>query len=128
MKLLCFLVVASIFLAIGCSQDTAKSSNSGSSSPPASVDSHAHASEGLHHGTLIELGNEKYHAELVHDEQSVTIYILDRAATKAIPIDAAEVTIILSTMASLLNTSFLRARMRTIQLVNPRGTLSKMLN
>jgi hypothetical protein len=42
---------------------------------------------------LIELGNEEFHAELVHDETSVTIYILDSAAKTAVPVDAQEVAI-----------------------------------
>ena len=44
-------------------------------------DDHAHPSEGPHHGSLIELGNEDYHGELVHDHAtgSVTIYLLDSA-------------------------------------------------
>lgn len=54
---------------------------------------HAHPSEGPHHGDLIELGNEEYHAELVHTEEAVTIYILDGAAKTAVSIDAAEVVI-----------------------------------
>ena len=29
---------------------------------------HGHASEGPHHGHLIELGEEEYHAELTHDD------------------------------------------------------------
>lgn len=61
--------------------------------PPATVDAHAHPSEGPHHGSLIELGNEEYHAELVHDDKSVTIYVLDAAAKTAVPIDATEVKI-----------------------------------
>ncbi|EMI15290.1 putative secreted protein [Rhodopirellula maiorica SM1] len=61
--------------------------------PPATADVHAHPSEGPHHGSLVELGNEEYHAEVVHDEKSVTVYILDSAAKKAVPIDASEVTI-----------------------------------
>ena len=31
---------------------------------------HDHPSEGPHHGSLIELGKEAYHAELVHDEKT----------------------------------------------------------
>jgi hypothetical protein len=56
---------------------------------------HAHPGEGPHGGSLIELGNEEYHAELVHDDAAgtVTIYILDSAAKAAVPIDAGEVTI-----------------------------------
>lgn len=66
--------------------------------PPATIESgheHAHASEGPHGGGLIELGNEEYHAELVHDDAAgtVTVYILDSAAKSAVPIDATEVTI-----------------------------------
>lgn len=57
-------------------------------------DEHAHALEGPHHGHIVELGNEAYHAELVHGaEGGVTIYILDSTATKPVPIDATEVTI-----------------------------------
>ena len=53
---------------------------------------HAHPSEGPHHGSLIELGREDYHAELVHDEKTHTImiYILDAAALKAVPIAATQ--------------------------------------
>lgn len=54
---------------------------------------HAHPTEGPHHGSLIELGNEEYHAELVHDAESVTIYILDAAAKVAVPISSANITI-----------------------------------
>lgn len=55
----------------------------------------AHAEVGPHSGSLIELGKEEYHAELVHDEKAgtVTFYILDGAGKKAVPIDAAEVVV-----------------------------------
>ena len=54
---------------------------------------HAHPTEGPHHGSLIELGKEDYHAELVHDDKTdtVTIYILDGTAAKAVPIPAKQV-------------------------------------
>jgi hypothetical protein len=61
--------------------------------PPATVDAHAHPSHGPHEGELIELGNEEFHAELLHDAKSVTIYILDAAAKTAVPIEATEITI-----------------------------------
>lgn len=55
---------------------------------------HAHPSEGPHHGDLVELGNEEYHAEITHsDKGEVTVYVLDSGATKSVPIDATEVTI-----------------------------------
>ena len=61
--------------------------------PPATVDIHSHPIEGPHHGMLIELGKEEYHAELVHDDKSVTIYILDSGAKESVPIDAQELVI-----------------------------------
>lgn len=61
--------------------------------PPATVDAHAHPSEGPHHGALVELGNEEFHAEIVHASDTVTVYILDSSATKPVPIDAPDVTI-----------------------------------
>jgi hypothetical protein len=69
------------------------SDNSAALHPSAQIDDHAHASEGPHHGTLIELGNEEYHAELIHDETTVTVFLLDSSAAKISPIDANELTI-----------------------------------
>ena len=54
---------------------------------------HVHPTEGPHHGELIELGNEEYHAEILHDDRSVTIYILDHTATTQVPIHATEIVI-----------------------------------
>lgn len=49
---------------------------------------HAHPKEGPHHGSLIELGKEAYHAELVHDDttDTVTVYLLDADAENAVAI------------------------------------------
>ena len=55
---------------------------------------HDHAHEGPHGGHLIELGEEEYHGEWTHDEGGkVTVYILDGAAKKTVPISADHVTI-----------------------------------
>ncbi len=83
--------------ASGCTGESA-STGPETSAPPDTVDTHAghdHPSEGPHRGDLIELGNEEYHAELLHDEEAgtVTIYVLDGAATAQVPIDATEITI-----------------------------------
>ena len=80
----------------GCSDEN--STGPETAGPPNTVDSHdghAHPTEGPHHGDLIELGNEEYHAEILHDEDAgtVTIYVLNGAATEQVPIDATEVTI-----------------------------------
>ncbi len=54
---------------------------------------HGHAEEGPHHGHLIELGEEEYHAELTHDEatKKVSIYLLDKTAKVAVPIADREI-------------------------------------
>ena len=56
---------------------------------------HEHAELGPHGGQLIELGDDEYHAELLHDEQThtVTIYVLDGKAAETVPISAPEVAI-----------------------------------
>lgn len=55
-------------------------------------DEHDHPTTGPHGGSLIELGAEEYHAELVHDEKAgtISIYLLDAAAKNAVAIEAAE--------------------------------------
>ncbi len=67
-----------------------------SSPPPETAHAdHGHPSHGPLGGALIELGNEEYHAELVHDAAAdeVSIYILDAAAKSAAPIEATEIVI-----------------------------------
>lgn len=56
---------------------------------------HGHADHGPHEGSLIELGEEEYHAELVHDEATgeVTIWLLDGAAKEPVAIEAGEIMI-----------------------------------
>jgi hypothetical protein len=59
---------------------------------------HNHPTEGPHHGDLVELGNEEFHAEIVHDDAAgtVTAYILDSSAKLAVPISATELAVNLS--------------------------------
>lgn len=58
-------------------------------------DEHAHEVEGPHGGHIIELGSEKLHAELTHDEAThkVSVYILGSDVKTAAPIAAKEVNI-----------------------------------
>lgn len=75
---------------VGCNNKPGKST----SKPDAG--GHAdHPSEGPHHGHLIELGNEEYHAEMLddHDTGKLTIYILDAAAKKEVLVAIDAVTI-----------------------------------
>lgn len=80
------LSVCGVLLAGGCGTDAAKPK-------PAEHEAHEHGAgghpeEGPHHGQLIELGKEEYHAELVHDDavHKITIYLLDGAAKQNVAI------------------------------------------
>ena len=90
---------------LGCSSSTEESTEestttpkSPAASPPVAAGPYAHSTHGPHQGSLIELGNEQYYAELIHDEdaETVTIYILDASAKTAVPIEATELMINLS--------------------------------
>lgn len=83
------LMAACSFSLSGCGPKTAPNATTES----VEVDPHDHPHEGPHHGTLVELGDEEYHAEVVHDAQSVTVYVLDASAKQAVAIDAKELTI-----------------------------------
>ncbi len=91
------ILATSTFLMTGCSQTAEESTQQTTMNdlPPDTVEMDDHPSEGPHHGGLIELGKEEYHAELVHDEDAgqVAIYVLDGSAKTAVPIEAKEVTI-----------------------------------
>ena len=58
-------------------------------------DAHDHSTEGPHGGHLVELGNEEYHAELLHDEaaHSVTVHLLDAAGKQPVAVPLPEVTL-----------------------------------
>ena len=90
------LLVAAVAVSFsGCNQasptadkDTGKNGHEGHDH------AHDHAHEGPHGGHLIELGEEEYHGEWTHDESGkITVYILDGAAKKTVPIAAEKVTI-----------------------------------
>jgi hypothetical protein len=89
----CALVAIYLLCAGGCSQSPVDATSARNAT--ADAHNHAHAEEGPHGGHIIELGTEKHHAELTHDEQShsVGVYILDGAAKQAAPITAESVTI-----------------------------------
>ncbi|MBY0587201.1 hypothetical protein K2X85_08495 [bacterium] len=84
---------------VGCSNEakptTTKEKPATTPATDEHADEHAHPSHGPHGGDLIELGDEEYHAEFVHDEKTsdVTIYFLDAAVKNAVAIDATEIVI-----------------------------------
>ncbi len=91
-------LVATLLFAGCTSNDPADTAATGNTATAGSDDhdhDHAHPSHGPHGGDLIELGNEEYHGEVVHDEKAgtVTIYLLDSHAEKAVAIAAEEITI-----------------------------------
>ena len=56
---------------------------------------HEHPTEGPHGGHLIELGDEEYHVELLHDENThtVTVHLLDGPAKQTVAVPLAEITL-----------------------------------
>lgn len=54
---------------------------------------HGHGAHGPNGGDLVELGQDEYHAEVVHGAGKVTVFVLDSTAKEPVAIDAAEVTI-----------------------------------
>ena len=56
---------------------------------------HDHAHDGPHGGTLVELGSEDIHAELVVDESAkrIDVYVLGADAETASPVESAEVSL-----------------------------------
>ena len=85
--------------AVGCGGKTekpvAKDSHDHSKDKPGEHQDGGHPEVGPHKGHLIELGKEEFHAELTHDDatKTVTIYLLDAKAVKAVPIAAKELTL-----------------------------------
>ena len=62
-------------------------------SPPPALDVHDHPSHGPHGGELIEIGKASFHGELLHDENQVTIYVLDANAKESVAIDSPQLTV-----------------------------------
>lgn len=65
--------------------------------PAAKAAAPDHVEVGPHKGTLIELGEEEYHAEFVVDEKThgVSIFLLDGAAKNYVAIPSKEITVTL---------------------------------
>jgi hypothetical protein len=85
------LLVATLVLMVGCEYKKASKINSKLRDASARAQhgaGHDHADEGPHGGTLVEWGEGAYHAEVTFDPVSkqATVYILDKEATKTVPI------------------------------------------
>jgi len=96
---LAFSIAALTFALTGCpSQST--SNGSGDSDHGHDHDhgdghDHDHSAHGPHEGTILELGDEEYHAEWTRDDETglVTVYVLDDDMSDAVPITAEQITI-----------------------------------
>ncbi len=94
-------LVIAVFAAQGCNdgpdapQTAAHDTHDGSDHSDHGHDEHAHPTEGPHHGMLVELGNEEYHAEIVHDDAAatLTVYLLDSAGKEAVMSESPEVVV-----------------------------------
>jgi len=86
------MLITGLLLSAGCKPTAPVQSQGQREAPEKHEDAHAEA--GPHDGHLIELGEEEYHAELVHDDaaKSVTIYLLDSSAKSPVPIEEAQLT------------------------------------
>lgn len=92
------LAVAALFLLAGCGSDSSQTPADQphqEPSPTAQEPGGAHPSEGPHGGHLIVLGNEAYHAELLHDEQThtVTVHLLDATGKQPVSAPQTEITV-----------------------------------
>ncbi len=93
----CWLWPLVVLVMTGCAEEHADQPST-TTAPAAHQPADAHPTQGPHAGALIELGQEEYHAELVHDEASnlVTIYVWDAGIKHPVPIEAGELIVNLS--------------------------------
>jgi hypothetical protein len=79
---------------IGCKSSTDSTKNKNGDDHGHDHD-HDHAHGGLFGGHILELGKEEYHAEWTDDAATgkVTVYILDSAMKKEVPIEAEKIAI-----------------------------------
>lgn len=82
------LSLSSVVMLAGCGQPATDAGKAGKTAPDAGH-AHDHPDEGPHHGHLVELGEEEFHAELVHDDAGgkLIVYLLDKAAKGAVAAD-----------------------------------------
>ncbi|MFG0263949.1 MAG: hypothetical protein ACF8AM_02200 [Rhodopirellula sp. JB055] len=92
------LIALACVFAVGCGAKSPAESQSPSdidlvASNGMPSESHGHPENGPNGGELIELGKEAFHLEMLHDDQSVTLNVLDSAATETVVIEASELTV-----------------------------------
>lgn len=94
-------IVLAAFATTGCGSG---SQNAGSAGKPGAAQTepgaagghdhdHDHGHTGPHHGDLVELGDDEYHAEVVHAQDEVAVYLLGPDAKTSVPIEATELVV-----------------------------------
>ncbi len=80
---------------VGCNGGSSEYKPAGELPQTADDHAHDHSAEGPHHGALVELGEEEYHAEIVVDGKTHTlrVYLLGPDARSAVTTAATELTI-----------------------------------
>ncbi|MCC9599545.1 hypothetical protein LOC67_03155 [Stieleria sp. JC731] len=96
------IALLSIVALVGCNGGSAKTEVDDSpivmDELPPGLDSHDHGAHehpehGPHGGELVELGQEAYHIEFIHDDEDVEMFILDGAAESEVAIAAETLTV-----------------------------------
>jgi hypothetical protein len=95
--LVAFSVAFSGLMMVGCGSTADKSAKPDAKKEGHDHDhDHDHAHHGPHGGDIAGVGDEQYHVEWTHDDDSgkVTLYVLDGAAKKEVPITASELVLV----------------------------------
>lgn len=100
MKITSFLSLIAVLSLVGCQPSAENDKSNGRSETPVDAeespsthDEHAHAEHGPHGGELLELGKEAYHVEVVHNDDALSMHVLDGAATTPVAIAAEQLTV-----------------------------------
>ena len=100
MKTTNILALLALLVFIGCNRSSQESRSTADSDPaivmddlPPTLDQHAHPDQGPHGGELIELGQGAFHAELTHEQEDISIYVLDSSCTKPVAIASEKLTV-----------------------------------
>jgi hypothetical protein len=99
-------LLAAMGFAAGCSLESTPKGGSKAGQKSGDKDDHDHDGHDHHDhdhahmhgpngGPVLELGDEEYHAEWLHDDETgkVTVVLLDKAAKKEVTIESAEIAI-----------------------------------
>lgn len=89
-----FLFCLTITISAGCNSDSKPTADGSNAGAAGGGHDHDHASEGPHGGHILELGNEEYHLEWLHNESGkLTFYLLDAKVKEDVSTTASSISI-----------------------------------